>query len=203
MGITELCVYLPLCLCFVVLCFVTWNNFLMTSIEIWLKQIEQELKGRLPEKLPQDEIHLNPSTPERSGLMQGSNPRSRDQPTGNDYGDSLSSLIVHPDSQSISDGHYRYPSNGAKGQQYGSNIGINGPLKFREQQNGDILETSRYMYNLPIDVPYIGIDGLLKSREQHNGGILQTSLETARYIFTISPMNCITIFSPWNHNSLL
>ena len=103
MGITELCEYLPLCLCFAVLCFVTWNNFLMTSIEIWLKQIEQELKGRLPEKLPQDEIHLNPSTPERSGLMQGSNPRSRDQPTGNDYGDSLSSLIVHPDSQSISD----------------------------------------------------------------------------------------------------
>ena len=118
--------------------------------------------------------------------MQGSNPRSRDQPTGNDYGDSLSSLIVHPDSQSISGGHYWYPSNSVKGQQYGPNIGINGPLKFREQQNGGILETARYMYNLSNEVPYIGIDGLLKSREQHNGGILQASLETARYMYKLS-----------------
>lgn len=76
--------------------------------------------------------HLGPTTSERSSLLQGPNQAllNRELWAGNGFsGDPQSSLIVHPNVQSLSENHYRFFSNGAQGQQYGSNFGANGVVR--------------------------------------------------------------------------
>jgi hypothetical protein len=81
--------------------------------------------------------------------MQGYDPTPRNPwAESSYYADSTSSLIVHPDAQSLSDGQYPYHSNGIKGLQYGSNMVINELLRSREHLNGGILPGSRYIFNL-------------------------------------------------------
>lgn len=115
-------------------------------------KVDQGLGSRHTENPSQDDFqtlaslqHLGPATPERRGLMQGPNQISlnRDPWAGNGFsGDPQSSLIVHPNAQLLSESYYRYPSNGAQGQQYGSNPGVNGVVRPRNQPDGGFSQTS-------------------------------------------------------------
>lgn len=117
-----------------------------------LMKVDQGLGSRHTENPSQDDFqtlaslqHLGPATPERRGLTQGPNQISlnRDPWAGNGFsGDPQSSLIVHPNSQSLSESYYRYPSNGAQGQQYGTNPGVNGTVRPRNQPDGGFSQTS-------------------------------------------------------------
>eukprot|EP00250_Pteridium_aquilinum_P010728 c19590_g1_i2 orf=161-2509(+) len=96
-----------------------------------------------PENPSQDDFHpnsqpLGPTTFERSSLSQGPNLWA-----GNGFsGDPQSSLIVHPNMQSITEKFYRYSSNGAPSQQYGLNFGANGALRPRNIPEGAFSHTS-------------------------------------------------------------
>lgn len=68
---------------------------------------------------------------------------SRELWPGNGFvGDPQSSLIVHPNVQSLAENHYRFSSNGAQSQQYGSNFGVNGALRNRNLPDGPFSHTS-------------------------------------------------------------
>ena len=115
----------------------------VTFIGHGLKKIAQAHKPRQIGNVPKDDVLLRPSTPERSGLVQGSNPIPGDPLTVNGCsGDPLSSLIVHPDARLFLDGNYHYPPNGLEGHQYGHYVGINGFVNYRNQQNGGLSQTS-------------------------------------------------------------
>jgi hypothetical protein len=113
----------------------------------FLKKIDQKHKGRQFRNGPQDDVLLRPSTPERSGLAQVSNGIIGDPSTMDDFSDDpLSSLIVHPDTRSQSEGNYQYPPNGHQGHPYVQHIGINGFVDSRNQQDIGLTQTSS-----PID----------------------------------------------------
>ena len=115
----------------------------VTFIGHCLKKIAQAHKVRQIGNVPKDDVPLRPSTPERSGLVQGSNPIPGDPLAVNRCsGDPLSSLIVHPDTRLFLDGNHHYPPNGLEGHQYGQYVGINGFVSYRNQQNGGLSQTS-------------------------------------------------------------
>lgn len=135
---------------------ITENDRLRSQLRVreWELQnyrIDQGQGSRHTDNPSQDDFQtftslqqLGPTASERSSLLQGPNHAllNRELWAGNGFsGDPQSSLIVHPNVQSLSENHYRYPSNGAQGQQYGSNFGANGVVR-RNLPDGAFSHTS-------------------------------------------------------------
>ncbi|KAI5081904.1 hypothetical protein GOP47_0001647 [Adiantum capillus-veneris] len=102
------------------------------------QRIDQGVTSSHPENQSQDEYQaLQQVAPNNQPLM------GRELWAGNGFlGDSQSSLIVHPNVQSFVDNNYRFPSNGAQSQQYGSNFGPIGAIRNKNLPDGAFSHTS-------------------------------------------------------------